>query len=158
MKNKKGFTLVEVLAVISILGVVMVLALPSLLSVFQQSKKILSDYEKKSIQDAGIMYITDLDNGVKSYTENGLNLKGYAFKEYSVSQGGIEVPLTKLIDDGYYDNACTSVLCKKYDAWKKDNKKEALDCSVHVAIKVSKENGYYVTDSYQASLSGKDCK
>ena len=64
----------------------------------------------------------------------------------------------KLIDDGYYDDARTSVLCKKYDAWKKDNKKPALDCSVHVAIKVSKENGYYVTDGYQASLSGKDCE
>ena len=73
--KKNGFTLVEVLAVISILGVVIVFVVPNLLSAFYKSRDILSDYEKNTIKDAGKMYITDLDNGIKSY--NGYS--GYEF-------------------------------------------------------------------------------
>ena len=64
--KKNGFTLVEVLAVISILGVIIVLTLPSLLDLFQKSKHIMNDYEKGNIIDASKLYVEDLDNGIKS--------------------------------------------------------------------------------------------
>ena len=48
--KKNGFTLVEVLAVISILGVVIVFVVPNLLSAFYKSRDILSDYEKNTIK------------------------------------------------------------------------------------------------------------
>ena len=43
MKNKKGFTLVELLAVIVILAVILVIAIPRILDVIDSSK--LSSFE-----------------------------------------------------------------------------------------------------------------
>lgn len=39
MKNKDGFTLVELLAVIAILALLVILALPNVISMFNQAKK-----------------------------------------------------------------------------------------------------------------------
>ena len=44
MKNKKnGFTLVEILAVISILGVVMILIVPTMMQAFYDARSKLDD-------------------------------------------------------------------------------------------------------------------
>lgn len=48
VKSKKGFTLVELLAVIVILGVIMVIAIPSVLETMQVAKtKSLQEYAQK---------------------------------------------------------------------------------------------------------------
>ena len=50
MKNKKGFTLVELLAVIVILGVIMIIAIPSVLNTLESSRKsTFSLYAKKVV-------------------------------------------------------------------------------------------------------------
>ncbi len=152
--KKNGFTLVEVLAVISILGVVIVFVVPNLLSAFYKSRDILSDYEKNTIKDAGKMYITDLDNGIKSY--NGYS--GYEFKKYAVANSGITVSLTTLIDEGYYDDACTSKLCQKYQKSKLDDSSSKVECNLNLTLSATEENGYLVTTGYDATLSGKDCE
>ena len=50
MKSKKGFTLVELLAVIVILGVIMIIAIPSVLNTLESSRKsTFSLYAKKVV-------------------------------------------------------------------------------------------------------------
>ncbi len=56
---KKGFTLVELLAVILIISIVAVFAIPNLLKVFSTSKNGLSNIQKKQIEEAVEIYIND---------------------------------------------------------------------------------------------------
>lgn len=41
MENKKGFTLVELLAVIAILAILVILAIPNVMSMYIDAKKML---------------------------------------------------------------------------------------------------------------------
>ena len=47
--NKKGFTLVELLAVIAILALLVIIALPNVLSMFNEAKKDIFLIEAKTI-------------------------------------------------------------------------------------------------------------
>ena len=49
MKNKKGFTLVELLAVIAILAILVIIALPNVMSLFNNAKKSSFETEVKQI-------------------------------------------------------------------------------------------------------------
>ena len=49
MKNKKGFTLVELLAVIAILAILVIIALPNVMSMFNNAKKSSFETEVKQI-------------------------------------------------------------------------------------------------------------
>ena len=49
MRSKKGFTLIELLAVIAILGILVVLSLPKVLKVYNDTKKDSFDIETKNI-------------------------------------------------------------------------------------------------------------
>ena len=66
MKNKKGFTLVELLAVIVILAVILVIAIPRILDVIDSSK--LSSFESSArmiISDAEKQYAINKVNGIE---------------------------------------------------------------------------------------------
>ena len=56
MKNKKGFTLVELLAVIAILAILAGLATPIVLTVQNNIKKKMFDAKVKEIKAAGVLY------------------------------------------------------------------------------------------------------
>jgi len=49
MNNKKGFTLVELLAVIAILAILVIIALPNVMGMFNQAKKNSFTTEVKEI-------------------------------------------------------------------------------------------------------------
>ena len=49
MKNNKGFTLVELLAVIAIMAILLIIALPNVLKMFNESKKKVFLTESKSV-------------------------------------------------------------------------------------------------------------
>lgn len=74
MKNNKGFTLVEVLAVITILGIIIIFALPVALDTIGKSRNTLNEYTKKNIADTAKMYFMDIiekvDPDNKYYTIN----------------------------------------------------------------------------------------
>ena len=52
MKTKKGFTLVELLAVIAILAILIIIALPNILSMFNKAKEDTFFTEAKSVMRA----------------------------------------------------------------------------------------------------------
>ncbi len=62
MKNKKGFTLVELLAVIIILSILVIIAVPNISGALNAAKNKLSDVEKKHIEDASERVILEVLN------------------------------------------------------------------------------------------------
>lgn len=63
--NKKGFTLVELLVVIVILGVIMSIAIPSITSSIERSKDKQKTQVIKLIESAGELYVDRHKNTVK---------------------------------------------------------------------------------------------
>lgn len=64
MRNKNGFTLVELLAVIVVLAIIMVIAIPSVMEVMNSARKssfVL--YAEKVIKDTQISYVYDSGGG-----------------------------------------------------------------------------------------------
>ena len=56
MKNKKGFTLVELLAVVALLAVLAAVATPVISSVSRKSKEKMYDAKIKMITEAAVLY------------------------------------------------------------------------------------------------------
>ena len=169
MKNR-GFTLVELLAVISIMGVVMILVVPTMLRALGNAKKELSKYDLQGVEDAGKMYVTDLDEGILNYTYTGKDnitvnnkvitpgtvLTGYDLKVYIINMGGITVDMGTLVKGGYYNEGCHyagetfggKVLTEDVDC------KLPKECTLRVGIdyKMSNDGVYYVTNGYTAEI------
>ena len=72
MKNKKGFTLVELLAVVLILGILSLIAVPNVISIIDNNKKdiVLSD-ARKLISQAKLQVNIDKDIREKGTTATG---------------------------------------------------------------------------------------
>ena len=83
--NKKGFTLVELLAVIAILALLVIIALPNVLKMFNQAKKDMFLTEAKTIyKEISKKYISETMRGNKisiiSNTNNKLDLESNNLK------------------------------------------------------------------------------
>ena len=81
MKNRKGFTLVELLAVIAILAILVILALPNVMNMYVRAKKNTFLTEAQNIlKESTIKFIQESVNGKKvnvvSNSKNPLNLTG----------------------------------------------------------------------------------
>ena len=59
--NRKGFTLVELLAVILVIAVIATFALPQILTQFSNNSEELSERQIQMIEEAGLVYI-ELNN------------------------------------------------------------------------------------------------
>ncbi len=81
MKNKKGFTLVELLAVIVILSIIVTIAVPGVMSVSDKLK--VNMYCKK---------IGQIENQAKLYGEDIID---------SLTESGISIAVKDLVDKGY---------------------------------------------------------
>lgn len=169
MKNK-GFTLVEMLTVVSILGVIIILTFPTMMQVFYGARKKLGDYDMQGVEDAGKMYVADLDNDILTYTYNGTKtitvnkkqvtpgtvLSGYDLKVYIIENGPIEVTMETLVKGGYYDENCEYAT---KPGEKDSNCNLPKTCTLKVGIDwtTSKDGAYYVTKGYTAEI-GKGCE
>ena len=60
MKKNKGFTLVELLAVITILGIIIIIAIPAALNTINKSKNKLNEYTEKNVIDSARLYFMDI--------------------------------------------------------------------------------------------------
>lgn len=68
---KKGFTLVELLAVIIILGLLTIIAIPSIIGILNNEKKNISNSMKNIIINASSLYIED-NSGVYPKVNNNV--------------------------------------------------------------------------------------
>ena len=83
--NKKAFTLIEMLAVIIILGVLTSLVMPSILKMMKGSKEKTYDVLINNINDSALLYASRHKELIKS----GLEINGF-----------YEVTLNDLLDEG----------------------------------------------------------
>lgn len=126
MIDKKGFTLVELLAVIAILAILVIIALPNVLNMFMDAKKELFLTEARNIiKQVKSKYIDENLKGnhisTVSNNNNNLDLSGNIKYEIEMdNQGNI---LDYIISN---DNYCISS-SKKYDELTKDDVQD--DCS-----------------------------
>ena len=131
--KKKGFTLVELLAVIAILAILVIIALPNVLKMFNDSKKNSFLTEAKTLaKDVSSKYITESMKGNKLTTisnkQNSLDLSGrnieYEFK--LDSNGKIKSMIVSdgtycVVTTGDYTNLKTSDIsdkCSRSDLYK----------------------------------------
>jgi len=76
MKNKKGFTLVELLAVIAILAILVIIALPNVLELFTNARKSAFHTEVREVfKQAQTQFVTDsvqvTGSGSRVYASTG---------------------------------------------------------------------------------------
>ncbi len=81
MKNKGGFTLVELLAVIVILAIIAAIAVPSVAHVINNTKKDAKVAEAIQIVDAAKLYVAS--NNVDSSDGKKLNFTRYGLTALS---------------------------------------------------------------------------
>ncbi len=92
--NKKGFTLVELLAVIAILAILVIIALPNVIKLYNNAKKNTFLTEAKTIyKEAANKYITESMKGnkvsyINSNSKNSLELSGSKNISYCINLDG----------------------------------------------------------------------
>ena len=95
MKNRKGFTLVELLAVITILGIIIMIATVSVTSILNKNdKKNVSNDGSKLAEAAKIYYQDQGYTGDKKITLANLKSSGY-IKDTKLTAGCIDIKITK---------------------------------------------------------------
>lgn len=173
MMNNKGFTLIEVLAVVAIIAIVGLIATPSVIQTLNMGKdtsdEILYDNIKTAIQT---MYEEKYYNGSKFnyYDKNGVD------GEVSLVDNKIEINLQTLVGNGFLigvnnekvSDVCDeamSINCNKKIVVNADGKDISL-CNVSITKKVSANgkvcyevNGSDVEDcpTYQDFGGDKQC-
>ena len=116
MKNKKGFTLIELVVVVAILGILALLVVPNVVNRINEARETVVDANIKVINNAIKMY----------YTEQG----DYPDISGAEGSGDLDNLLNKLQTAGYLDaNEVTN----------------ALKAFENVSIKVNKDENNKVT-------------
>ena len=168
MKDKNGFTLPEVLTVITIMSVIIILTTSIAVRMLDQTKKKISDMDRKSLIESAKVYAEDLDKGNTSYTLNetitindktynkDTEVKGYTFKEIINNKKSIPVKTDYLYEHKYLENSYET--CKTENNVTTCNLKEKYqNCTINLEFETSIQDGYVVIDKISANL-GNDCK
>ena len=108
MKNNKGFTLTEVLAVIVILSIIIIIAYPSINAALTGAKSELSKLNKKTLEDSGQMFATDVyvcdtNGNIINVLKDILDADGINCKQAKEQlQNGINITVEKLQEYEYF--------------------------------------------------------
>ena len=128
MNNKKAFTLVELIATITILGVILLIAVPSYNKYVEKTRNKLIESYEKSVEDAAKAFVTDC------IAKNNLQ----PLKDYGGSEG---ISLKTLQDLGFL----------KEDGALKEKINIDIENS-RVKIKGSDESSETYSDLYQYTV------
>lgn len=83
-RNQKGLTLIELLAVLVIVGIIAAIAIPAISGTIEKSKKKADTASELMIEEAALRYVIELENepatGV-TYTQEVLVAAGYLTKK-----------------------------------------------------------------------------
>ena len=108
MINNKGFTLVELLAVVVVLGLLLTIAVPATINVTKSaSKKALVQIGRLAVQEAEKRYVKDMEEHGDFFADyNGGIFMAYDFNEdLNIGKGKVNgAILFAKWDDGYYNN------------------------------------------------------
>lgn len=161
MKDRNGFTLPETLAVITVLAIILVLAASTAVRLLDQTKKRITEYDKKILNDTVIIYGEDLDKNNQTYklTEDvtlnsgetltsGTEVKGYKFKELVNKKNTLPVKTLDLYEMGYMENPPSDP---------NGHPVSKIDCTAYLEFETSIQDGYIVINKISAKL-GDDCK
>ena len=96
--NNNGFTLVEILAVITILSLLMVFVIPNFISILNRNKSSAVDIQKNMIVSAARLYVEDCSN---------LNNDDISCN-FSTTGDNTKINLEDLVNNGYIENVVVS--------------------------------------------------
>ena len=127
--NRKGFTLVELLAVIVVLGTLITLATVATLTLIQRNKDRAVAENIENLKDASISYVLSLNKYLKTCTTDA-NTEYSEIETLCGSNNFVAFTVQELIDNGLF----------------KDNKK---NCNTDLRMKVFRD----IDDSYKVLFS-----
>ena len=98
--NRKGFTLIELLTVFVILGVIMVIAIPTITSSMQRTKVKQNEERKKLILSAAFSFVSENKNTVYEKVNEDEGHKCY-------------IEVSKLVDENYLEEGFSNDMDEK---------------------------------------------
>ena len=145
MKNRKGFTLIEIIFVIAILGILVVIATPATIGIVKSSKVKIMKINENEVADASKIFAND-------YYFNPIS------KEYKEKKDEV-FPLVR-INNNYYRYVCLNTL--KENKYLENDIKYAdeIDCDGLVYYEFKRENeldkifvATHTNDAYHKAVS-----
>lgn len=128
--NRKGFTMIELLAVIVVLGIVLVITFPNMTDVFKSSKLKSEEAFVERISQSIDSYVT-LNSSSIGFFEDGTAIKNYGGSDHSVNVYKKTITMNTIIGS----NIITG---KDY----KNPGNENVECNVNAEIEVYRDSDY----------------
>lgn len=128
--NRKGFTMIELLAVIVVLGIVLVITFPNMTDVFKSSKLKSEEAFVERISQSIDSYVT-LNSSSIVFFEDGPAIKNYGGSDHSVNVYKKTITMNTIIGS----NIITG---KDY----KNPGNENVECNVNAEIEVYRDSDY----------------
>lgn len=128
--NRKGFTMIELLAVIVVLGIVLVITFPNMTDVFKSSKLKSEEAFVERISQSIDSYVT-LNSSSIGFSPDGIAQKNYGGSDHSVNVYKKTITMNTIIGS----NIITG---KDY----KNPGNENVACNVNAEIEVYRDSDY----------------